>query len=193
MAITSVSAPDGMLPVAEVTERLAHLSDADLLRIRRASQYLCYGGARPADELRQEAFRRALDGTRKCRCNLGIVQFLIGAMRSIASSDRKTQSKRPALSVVSRVGEGAALEIRDPRLSPEDLALKQEMTAVIRNAVRLLFEGDVVGQTLVDGLMEGMEGQELRELVGLDEVAFASKRRSVRRRIDRAFPKGWVQ
>jgi RNA polymerase sigma-70 factor (ECF subfamily) len=39
--------------------------------------------------------------------------------------------------------------------------------------------------------MEEMEGKELRELVGLNEKDFATRRRLVRRRIDKAFPNGW--
>ena len=40
--------------------------------------------------------------------------------------------------------------------------------------------------------MEGMEGEELREVTGLTKIAFASKRRLIRRRVEKAFPDGWI-
>jgi hypothetical protein len=39
--------------------------------------------------------------------------------------------------------------------------------------------------------MEGYEGEELRALTDLDEISFASKRKLIRRRIDKHYPKGW--
>jgi RNA polymerase sigma-70 factor (ECF subfamily) len=39
--------------------------------------------------------------------------------------------------------------------------------------------------------MEGTDGEELRALTDLTKIAFASKRRLIRRRIDKAFPDGW--
>jgi hypothetical protein len=55
-----------------------------------------------------------------------------------------------------------------------------------------LLEEDPVAQVMVEGMMEGMGGEELREVIGLTKIAFASKRRLIRRRIDKAFPKGWT-
>jgi mannonate dehydratase len=62
----------------------------------------------------------------------------------------------------------------------------------IKQAVLGLFEDDLAAQTIVEGDMDGIEGEELRDLTGLDAKAFASKRRLVRRRIDRTYPKGWT-
>jgi len=195
MAITGVAASEAVLSVAEIAEGINNLSDADLLRIKKTSQYLSYGGARSPQELRQEAVKRAVDGTRKCPRDVGIAKFLFGVMRSIASSDRKAASRKQTLSMVPKHNSGSAsiLECTDPRLSPEDQILTQEATGEIRAALLPLFEGDPVAQTLVNGMIEGMEGHELRELAGLNEKDFATKRRFVRRRIDKAFPNGWTQ
>jgi RNA polymerase sigma-70 factor (ECF subfamily) len=40
--------------------------------------------------------------------------------------------------------------------------------------------------------MDGIDGEELRALCELDVTAYNSKRRLVRRRIEKAFPKGWL-
>jgi hypothetical protein len=72
MAITGAAASEAVLSVAEIADGINNLSDADLLRIKKASQYLSYGGARSPQELRQEAVKRAVDGTRKCPRDVGI-------------------------------------------------------------------------------------------------------------------------
>jgi hypothetical protein len=40
--------------------------------------------------------------------------------------------------------------------------------------------------------MDGFAGAQLRSLFGLSETEFASKRRLIRRRIDKAYPKDWT-
>ncbi|MGM4931791.1 hypothetical protein [Tardiphaga sp. 619_E2_N8_5] len=192
MATTSLLTDDAY-SVVEITEIITNLSDAELLRIAKASQYLSFGGSRSPQDLRQEAIKRAVAGSRKCPRRLNVVIFLYGAMRSIASADRKALCRSQEISAVPKQGsEGVTvLEGRDYRLSPEDELLQQEGPEEIRRVLFSLFEDDLVAQTLVEGMIEGMEGRELREFVGLSEVDFATKRRLVRRRIDKAFPKGW--
>ncbi len=52
-----------------------------------------------------------------------------------------------------------------------------------------LFEDDPTVQIILEGIMEGMEGEELRELTELDVTAYQSKCKLIRRRIDRKFPR----
>jgi DNA-directed RNA polymerase specialized sigma24 family protein len=192
MAIGSAAA-EAVLPATEVAERLRGLSSADLLRIKKVSHHLSFGGARPAAELRQEAIKRALAGTRRCPSHVSLVSFLCGTMRSIASADRRAHALE--LSVVPRDGVTTTLvwEGRDPRLSPEDQMLRDQEPIEIKKAILSLFNDDPAAQMLVEGMIEGMEGEELRELVDLSEKDFATKRRLVRRRIEKAYPKGWTR
>ena len=55
-----------------------------------------------------------------------------------------------------------------------------------------LFEDDEIAQVILEGMMEGIDGEELRELTDLDETAYQSKRRLIRRRIVKRFPNGWM-
>ena len=55
-----------------------------------------------------------------------------------------------------------------------------------------LFEDDEIGQVILEGMMEGVEGEELRKVTDLDNTAYQSKRRLIRRRIDKKLPKGWT-
>jgi hypothetical protein len=50
---------------------------------------------------------------------------------------------------------------------------------------------DPIAQIIIEGFVEGIDGEVLRALTELSKIAFASKRRLIRRRIDKAFPDGW--
>ena len=60
----------------------------------------------------------------------------------------------------------------------------------MKTRVLELFEHDIVVH-MVEGMFIGLEGKELQELVGLNAKELATKRRFIRRRIDKAFPDGW--
>ena len=55
-----------------------------------------------------------------------------------------------------------------------------------------LFEDDEIAQVILEGMMEGIDGEELWKLTDLDMTAYQSKRRLIRRRIDKRFPRGWT-
>lgn len=179
------------LSPAEVAAAISALSKADRNRLRKVA--LAYGRDRSIkpEDLLQDAFVRALDGSRKCPRHVSVVRLLAEAMRSIASDAVKAQTRRPVLSPVPETGEdGLPFDPPDSRPNAEQkLAGAQEATR-IKRAILDLFSGDLEAQTIAEGIMEGMEGEELRDLTGLDKTAFASKRRLIRRRIEKAYPKG---
>src|SRR5262245_22005550 len=83
MAAPSAST-ETALSVDEVADAIRLLSEPDKLRFIKASNYLSVGGARSPEDLRQEAIRRAIAGTRKCPRHVPIIGFLCGVMQSIA-------------------------------------------------------------------------------------------------------------
>jgi hypothetical protein len=133
------------------------------------------------------------EDTRHCPRHLPIAVTLFGIMRSIASSDRKAIKRRADLAVVptneslTTVSYGGV----DPRQSPEDRIILEEAAAGLKAGILKLFDDDAIAQLLVEGMIDEMEGKELRNLLGLNEKDFASKRRLVRRRIDKAKLNGW--
>jgi hypothetical protein len=94
----------------------------------------------------------------------------------------------------SSSGRGRQLGHRpiDARPNAAEAAQSREETERIKQAVLGLFDDDLAAQTVVEGDMDGIEGEELRDLTGLDPKAFATKRRFVRRRINQKYPKGWM-
>jgi DNA-directed RNA polymerase specialized sigma subunit, sigma24 homolog len=179
------------LSPAEIAAAISELSEADTNRLRKVAH--AYSRDRPieAEDLLQDAFVRALDGDRKCPRSVDVVRFLAEAMRSIASDALKAQTRRPVLCPVPESGEDELpFDPPDPRPNAEQELSAAEEARRIKRAALALFDDDLEAQTIAEGMMDGMEGEELRSCTGLDEKAFATKRRLVRRRIDKAFPKG---
>jgi hypothetical protein len=65
-----------------------------------------------------------------------------------------------------------------------------ESDEAIRLALLGLFPDDPQARDLVDGLLTGYQGEELRALTDLDQKGYASKRRFMRRTIDKQYPQG---
>ena len=72
----------------------------------------------------------------------------------------------------------------DPTPNVEERSAAEEDSIVERKQqVIALFDGDPVAQVIVEGIMEGQRGEDLRALTDLDPTAYQSKRRLIRRRI----------
>jgi hypothetical protein len=113
-------------------------------------------------------------------------------MRSIADADRKALRRSKQVSDNGDDSNGQTHpDWPDFTSNPEQQLLRNEEIAEMRRKVLALFEDDPLARDLVEGRLAGFEGNELRELTGLNEKDFATKLRFIRRRIDKAFPNGW--
>jgi hypothetical protein len=161
-------------------------TDADWLRLKRAAWYFSYEGrcGRDWTDLQNEALVRTLDGRRKCPRHVSVLTFLGNVIRSIASeSDDLDKTLRSDELEVAENTVTGAIALKAP---PDPLASTFDAKRLFKEAVDL-FEGDTVAQTLFEGDVDGLEGQELRDLVGLTQTEFDSKRRYVRRRLNAHF------
>jgi DNA-directed RNA polymerase specialized sigma24 family protein len=183
-----------LLTRVEVKRSISALTAADWLRLHKVARTLCREAAFQADDLLQEAFQRALEGTRQCARTLDIIPFLAGVMRSIASDWRKARKRRPEMSLVTPTGwlQEVVLQVRDNRCVADEVLVSNEEAARLQQAIFALFADDAVAQRLLEGIMDGLAGPQLRSLTGLSETEFASKRRLIRRRIDKAYPRDWT-
>jgi DNA-directed RNA polymerase specialized sigma24 family protein len=169
----------------EVVEAIRTLSAARWNRLRRVAKVFCRGRPIEPDDLLQEALARAIDGSRNCPRNIDIVRFLTGAMRSIASGAVKILTRQPDFRAVPLIDDdGLALDPPDQRPTVEQQIIGDQEAARIRQETLDLFHDDLTALVLVEGMMEGMNGEELRATADLSKVGFASKRRLIRRRID---------
>ena len=128
---------------------------------------------------------------RRCPGDVDVVRFLAGVMRSIASDWCKARRRWQRLQLVAPAAmlEVVMLQARDLRPTPDDALASEQEAARAISAIRDLFAEDAVALRLLEGMLDGLEGEALRSLAGLSETAFASKRRLIRRRIDKAFPR----
>ena len=178
------------------------ISNAGRNRLNAVARLLHGSTGMEPDDLLQEAYSRALAGSRSWSRDVDVVKFLIGAMESIADSSRRTMH-RQQLSVVLR-GDcspgnieglasraGVVFDARTATPSAEDDALRNEEMA--SDAARLVawrdellaaFGDDEQGQLLVMGMMDGLRGKELRDATDLSEAQFPTKYKKVQRRID---------
>lgn len=176
----------------EIEKAIRGLPPAGWVRLRKTAAI--YGRTCRLDDedLLQEAFARALDGSRKCPVNVDIVKFLAEVMRSLASDGAKARARHPELRAVPLADEtGLRFDPPDCRPDAEQELEGRQETNRIKAAVLELFADDLVAQTMAEGMMEGMEGEELRATTDLSTTGFASTRRLIRRRIDTAYPDGW--
>ncbi|WP_315769618.1 MULTISPECIES: hypothetical protein [unclassified Bradyrhizobium] len=168
---------------AEIEAAIPLLSDAEWIRLRKASRYFGWAYGLGADDLLQEAFCRLLAGSRKCPSHVDIVKFLVQAMRSIANGEvEKVENSVDSVPIddpetLDTLQDGLPLQ--------DDSMIAAEGEEAIRKSILDLFPDDGQARDIADGILAGYEGQELRQLTDLDETGYASKRRYMRRTIDR--------
>lgn len=176
----------------EIAALIRALTDAQWIRLRKASAYFAWVHSLSGDDLLQEAFCRALAGSRKCPNNVDLVRFLVEAMRSIANGEAEKVENQ--VDVIPVVQPGAlvdgAVDLKDAKESHEESMMATESDEAIRQALLGLFPNDHQARDLVDGILTGYEGEELRTLTDLDLKGYASKRRFMRRTIDKHYPQG---
>lgn len=176
--------------VDEIKVKLCTLSNADAVRLQRIAYY--YSKDRlNSDDLLFRAFEKALSGERNCPRNIGVMMFMRGIIRSLASSEFKALKRSPVISENDLCHDDGndPTPIEHPSLEPsaeETLVLAENVAAIL-----CLFNDDEIARIMIEGIMEEMDAKELQELTGLDCTAYESKRKKIRRRIDKAYPKGF--
>jgi hypothetical protein len=173
----------------EIVVAIRALTDAQWTRLRSASRYYAWAIGWEAEDLLNETFCRTLAGSRRCPIDVDLVRFLVQAMRSIAGGEAEKITIENQAESVPIVQPGAAvavaIDLADARASEEEAMLIAENEEAIRQGALGLFQGDATARDLVDGILMGYEGEELRILTSLDKTAYASKRRLVRRAFNR--------
>lgn len=189
---TTESAPE-RLSVDEIRNAIESMTNVDWVRLEKVARVYSRNGRMEPDDILQSALTRALEGKRRCPRSVGVVRFLCEAMRSVASGDLKAQRRKPELRLVPRYceeGDAVEYDYPDPTPNVESTLTNENEEERLLKQVLAVFDDDLIAQTIIEGDAEGIDAQELRDLTGLDEKAFASKRRLIRRRIDKAFPQG---
>lgn len=179
---------------AEARKAIEGLSSADLLRLERAGRIYALIAGCDASDLLNEAICQTIEGIRNCPRAMAIMPFLVGAMRSRAWSSKQKANLLPELVSLDATTEsgGASYEPATPERNAEQSALANEEAAARRDALEALFADDEQATLFLWADLEEMSKEEIMVMNGLDITAYATIRRRMRRKINAAFPHGWV-
>src|SRR5262249_55489217 len=122
------------------------------------------------EDLLQEAYSRILDGRRAWARGVPAVPFFGGVIRSIAWEWRSVLVNED-------------VDIGDEGAQERGTAAKIDVMKILA-----LFDDDLVAQRIIMGMMEGERGEELQEANGLSPTEYETKRKKIRRRLEKLAP-----
>lgn len=191
----STSSAIGIRTRDEVGGAIRSFTPANRARLRSAARYFGLARGLDPEDLLQEALMRAVD-ERHCPDIVDVVMFVVGIIRSIASGESEKLENQVDLVPIDHTGGAteAVLSLADEADDAETQLIAAERAETCRKMhgeVMALFADDQVALLVLEGMMEGMSVDEMLQLTGLERTAYDSKRKLIRRRIDKQYPNGW--
>jgi hypothetical protein len=168
------------LSEAEVRSEINSLTAGEqtkLIKIARSYGRISF---EEPDELVHEAICRILDGTRKWPRDLEKLRFLAGVIKSIAG-DRK----RALRQTVPLDEEREVREARRGLMDYEGIEARGIWAKLDVKRIMTLFDDDPIAQKILVGMADGTRGEDLEQASGLSPTEYESKRKKIRRRIER--------
>jgi DNA-directed RNA polymerase specialized sigma24 family protein len=172
-----------ILTPAQVALALNIISRMDFLRLKAIAR-LHARGLPPDiswDDLLQEAFTRAMVGSRRKPQGVAMVAFLAGIMRSLRAEHwrraRGAPGSNESLRIDHRRDLSRAAELRDPASDLEQALLAREQI----EAIERLFAGDSVALGIIAGLAEGHSAAQIRAALRISKTVYDSARKRMRR------------
>lgn len=198
--------------VEELSQAIAQLTKAELLRLTYRAKLLAWGTeySHPL-ELFNEACKRALiaasgdrrDGERGRPWPIDRVPlpaFLSGCMDSIAEASRDSayQTKTDRLeAVASEAGDVDAVihkaglwnaDVVEQAVEAEDIAERLEGAQRDAEAIEKHFANDQDVLAVIEGEKAGLSVAEVLEMFEIDQTTYDSARRKLRRKVDKLMP-----
>lgn len=183
-----------ILTLEEAKQAIAGLSDADLLRVEKMGRVFALRAGCELRPLLNDAIASTLSGARKCPRDMPMLQFLVGVIRSRASARKESRVRSPEMVALDAEGPVGLLvheTVPSHERDPEEVCAAEEEIGLRKAALEELFAGDEPATLFLWALLEGLEKEEIMTMNNLDETAYDTIRRRVRRRIVRRFPNGW--
>jgi DNA-directed RNA polymerase specialized sigma24 family protein len=166
----------------EFVAAMAALTSVEKIRLRKAQQILARPPLVEGPDLLHELYARVFEGTRHWRVGENVLGFAIGAMRSLADEatkkGRREQvtaspgSRQAGASIVTDLGLANRAGVVDDvhrSSTPEDSLMTADegklFAAYRRKALEALGD-DETAQLLLEGMLEGIRGQELKNWGG---------------------------
>jgi DNA-directed RNA polymerase specialized sigma24 family protein len=161
--------PAATLSQSEILAELKSLTNGQKTALVKKARLYAQATAYGYEDLIQETYSRLLAGDRKWRRDLSAVPLLSGVMRSVAWDWKR---KDGPLS--------EDLEIGDDGAEARGMLARLDVQAVLS-----LFDDDPVAKRMVVEMMYGAKGDELQAACGLSQTDYESKRKKIRRRLEK--------
>jgi DNA-directed RNA polymerase specialized sigma24 family protein len=151
----------------EIAAAIQALTDADKTAVVKIARFYSQRSQYAHEDLLQEAICRVLEGRRAWPRELSGRIFLGGVMRSIAWEWKS--------------------ELVDTELDASDDGAAERGANAWLDAKSIVaqFNDDPPAQKIVVGMMEGLRGEELEQASGLTDTEYQSKRKKIRRRLEK--------
>jgi hypothetical protein len=177
-ALPQIIAERPVLSPDEVRKLISELPSKDKGKLFTIAEVLAGTRALDADDLYQEALRRALAGTRRCPRDVDIMPFFVQTMRSVAAQWIKARRDHIEEPVDETTGD-------DSPSAEEQMIFEELQTQVLD-----LFKDEPILLKVLKGMKDGERGQDLENLCGLDKKALGYARKIIRSRIISFLRKG---
>lgn len=172
-----------ILTPAQVALALNIISRMDFLRLKAIARLHARGLPPDVswDDLLQEAFTRAMVGSRRKPQGVAMVAFLAGIMRSLRADHwrraRGGPASRESLRIDHQRDLSRAAELRDPASDLEQALLAREQI----DRIERLFAGDPLALGILAGLAEGRSAAQIRAGLRISKTDYDSARKRMRR------------
>jgi DNA-directed RNA polymerase specialized sigma24 family protein len=165
----------------QIRDAYGALTPAQLTRLKKFADYRAVGlWPTQGDDLIQDALVATLSGERTWSRRIDFLRHLMGVVQSISSHKREALERRGALGSPEALPE----EPLSPVPDPESEALERELETQLaqqRAHLEELYANDALLGNIFAGLIEGLPHEEIRDLLGLDETAYWSAVRKMKR------------
>jgi DNA-directed RNA polymerase specialized sigma24 family protein len=184
MSELSIEAAPPPLSEAEIRREISSLTAGERTRLIRIASYYGRISFEEPDELVQEAIYRVLAGMREWPRDLEKLGFLAGVIKSIAG-DRKRALGQTLKRTVPLNEEREVGEARRGLMDYEGTEARGIRAKLDVKRIMTLFDDDPIAQKIVMGMVDGARGEELEQASGLSPTEYESKRKKIRRRIEK--------
>jgi hypothetical protein len=171
------------LSEAEVRKEINSLTAGEQTKLIKIASHYAWKGRISFEEpldLVQEAICRVLAGKRKWPRDLEKLRFLAGVIKSIAGDRKRTLRQTVLLDEEREVGEA-----RRGLMDYEGTEVRGILAKLDLKQIMSLFDDDPIAQEMLMGMADGTRGEDLARAIGLSPTEYESKRKKIRRRIEK--------
>jgi DNA-directed RNA polymerase specialized sigma24 family protein len=185
----------------EFATAMLALTSVEKVRLRKAQQIYARPPLVEGSDLLHEMYARVFERSRRWRIGEDVLGFAIGVMRSLADEATKKgrreqvtaspgsrHSGEPVVTELGMANRAGVVGDVHRSVTPEDNLIAADegrLIAAYRQGALEALADDEAALLLFEGMLDGMKGRELQVLTGLDDTAFASKQKLVKRRLEK--------